>query len=511
MQSGYLSGKSLFLISINSKSCLDSAELPFSALEVYCLFSENKDTMPSALLSIIPVIVVGTALVLSVFIYDAQPHISLFFGAVAAGVAALIHGYKWEDVRTGFNQSVARAVPMLIILLVIGMIIGVWIASGIVPAIMYLGFEILVPTWFLPLIVLICSVMSIITGSSWTTAGTIGVAAMGIGQGLGLPAAAVAGAVVSGAFFGDKLSPLSDSTNLTPSVLGLDLYEHIRHMMYTTVPSYIIALVLYTVLGFTLTDGASGGEHVQQLQTLIKSNFDLSFWLLLPPVAVITLIVLKVPAIPSLVSGVLLGGLMMITVQGHNIGEFFTVLYSGFSITTDSQEINNLLSRGGMTSMYSVVSLAIMALAFGGIMNHCNMLQSLVKCLSGILNSTGNLILTTLVTSILINIFGANQYLAVIIPGQMYRRAYRKLNLKLENLSRALEDGGTLTAPLVPWNSSGVFMYSVLSVYPLAYLPYAFLCWITPVVDAVFGYSNITATRAEKVVGIKKRSEKISG
>ncbi|MDG5816740.1 Na+/H+ antiporter NhaC [Chitinispirillales bacterium ANBcel5] len=469
----------------------------------------SKKVTPPAKVALIPVLVVGVSLGLSVFVYDAQPHIPLFFGAVAAGLTAIVYGYSWETISNGFTRSIARAIPSLIILLIIGMIIGVWIASGIVPAMMYYGFNVLVPAWFLPSILIICSIMSVVTGSSWTTAGTIGVAAIGIGQGLGIPAPAVAGAVVSGAFFGDKLSPLSDSTNLTPSVLGLDLYVHIKHMLYTTIPSFILALIMFTVLGFILSEGAANTEHMNQYQELIRENFKLSFWLLIPPVAVITLIVFKIPAIPSLVAGVVLGGVMMVTVQGQSSGEFFTILYDGFSISTGWEEMDNLLSRGGMESMYSVVALAIMALSFGGIMNHCNMLKSLVDKMSSLVNKAGSLVLTTLVTSVFINIFGANQYLAVIIPGQMYEQAYKKLNLKMENLSRALEGGGTLTAPLISWNSSGVFMYSVLAVSPLAYFPYAFVCWLTPLVVAVFGFFNITMTKTETKKQSVSQKEKV--
>ncbi len=451
--------------------------------------------MPSAILSVIPLIVVGVSLGVSVFIYDAQPHISLFFGAASAGLVAFWHGYSWDTIQSGFTESIKSTIPSLIILLIIGMVIGVWIASGIVPALIYYGFNILLPSWFLPSIFVFCCIMSVITGSSWTTAGTIGVAAIGVGQGMGIPAPAIAGAVVSGAFFGDKLSPMSDSTNLTPSVLGVDLYEHIKHMLYTTVPGFVISLILYTILGLFFSEGGMDTAYITKYQELLSENFVLSAWLLLPPVVVITLILFKVPAIPSLISGVILGGVMQVTVQNQNAGDFLHILYDGFNISTGWNEIDTLLSRGGMASMYSVVALAIVALAFGGIMDRCNMLKSLVSKMSSLVKTRGNLIATTLVTSVFINIFGANQYLAVIIPGQMYESAYKNLGLKLKNLTRALENGGTLTAPLIPWNSSGVFMLSVLAINPLAYAPYAFICWLTPLIDMFYGYRDIAIAK----------------
>ena len=458
---------------------------------------EKKAPMPSALLSSIPIIIVIISLALSVFVYESEPHIALFLGAAAAGLAAFWHGYSWKTIQAGFTDSIKVAISSLIILLIIGMLIGVWIASGIVPALMYYGFNFLLPSWFLPSILLLCSFMSVITGSSWTTVGTIGVAAIGLGHGLGIPAPAIAGAVVSGAFFGDKLSPMSDSTNLTPSVLGVDLYAHIKHMLYSTIPSFVIALIMYTILGFFLTDGIASAEHISKYQEIIRDNFNLSLWLFIPPLAVITLILLRLPAIPSLLAGVILGGLVQIFVQGHGLGQFFHILYDGFTISTGWDEMDGLLTRGGMASMYSVVSLAIMALSFGGIMHKCNMLRSLVKRMSGMVKTRGKLVATTLLTSILINIFGANQYLAVILPGQMYKTAYKKLCLKLKNLSRALEGGGTLTAPLIPWNSSGAFVYSALAVDVLAYAPYAFVCWLTPLVVAILGYSNISMAKIQ--------------
>ncbi|TCK92746.1 NhaC family Na+:H+ antiporter [Natranaerovirga hydrolytica] len=454
--------------------------------------NEKEIPMPSIRLAIIPILVVIIALTFSVFIFDAEPHIALFFGAATAGIVAFVHGYSWETIQSGFTESVHRAIPSLLILLIIGMIIGVWIASGIVPALMYYGFELLLPQWFLPSILILCSIMSVITGSSWTTVGTIGVAAIGVGQGLGIPAPAIAGTIVSGAFFGDKLSPMSDSTNLTPSVLGVDLYVHIKHMLFSTVPSFLIALAMYTVLGFFLAEGSADPSIVAEYQDVIMENFNLSFLLIIPPIIVIALILFKVPAIPSLIAGVVLGGIMQITVQGQSVSEFFNILYEGFSISTGWEEMDMLLTRGGMSSMYDVVSLALVALAFGGIMNRCKMLDAIVSRLSRFLKSVGNLVTTTIGTSIFLNIFSANQYLAVIIPGQMYEDCYKAKGLKFNNLTRALEAGGTLTAPLIPWNSSGAFVLSVLSVNPLAYAPYAFICWLTFIIVIFFGYKDIT-------------------
>ncbi|WP_192930215.1 Na+/H+ antiporter NhaC [Alkaliphilus pronyensis] len=459
----------------------------------------NKTELPapSVVISLIPIFVVCIALFLSVFIYETKVHIPLFLGAITAGIIGYIHGFSWKFIQSGYISSISRAIPSLLILLIIGMLISVWVASGIVPAIIYYGFDILVPSIYLPSIFIVCCFMSVITGSSWTTIGTFGVAAIGISQGLQIPPPAAAGAIVSGAFFGDKLSPMSDSTNLTPSVLGVNLYSHIKHMLYTTGPSFIISLIMYVILGLFLVEGSSDTAFISKYQKEIIKHFTFSGWLFLPPVIVIILIAFKIPAIPSLVTGVLLGGVMQLFIQDKSMGDFFNILYNGVHLSTGLEEVDKLLSRGGMSSMYSVVALAILSLAFGGIMNRCKMLESIVKKMTVLVDSRGHLIITTLLTSIFINIFSANQYLAVIIPGQMYESSYKKLKLSLKNLTRALESGGTLTAPLIPWNSSGAFIYSVTSIYPFAFAPYAFICWLTPIITGIFGYINITMEKED--------------
>jgi Na+:H+ antiporter, NhaC family len=454
--------------------------------------SEEKSLpTPPYWLALIPLFIAGLSLGFSVFVFDAQPHFSLFLGAATAGICAYWYGFSWKTIKEGFKDAIKRTIPSIIILLIIGMLIAVWIASGIVPALMLAGFEFFVPRWFLPLILLFCSIMALITGSSWSTIGTIGVAAMGISEGLGIPLAMTAGAIVSGAFFGDKLSPMSDSTNLTPSVLGVNLYSHIKHMLYTTLPALGLSVIAFTILGFSVAGSGDTGD-ISNYTDGIRQHFNISFWLFIPPAAVITLIVRKVPAIPSLIAGVILGGATYLIVQGGTFAALFETIQSGYVLETGDEEIDKLFSRGGMESMYNVISLALVSLAFGGIMDKTGMLRSIVLLLSRLVNTIGNLTLTVLGTSLFINIFGANQYLAVILPGQMFEECYRDKRLKLKNLTRTLEAGGTLTAPLIPWNSSAVFVYTALGISATAYAPYAILCWITAVIVALFGYAGIT-------------------
>lgn len=442
--------------------------------------------------AMIPVVAVAIFLGIGTFLCDAEPHFPIFLGGAVAGLVAIHQGYSWQDIENGIKSGINRALPALLILLVIGMLIGTWVASGVIPALTYYGSQILAPTWFLPAILVLTSLMALVTGSSWTAAGTVGIAAIAMGQGFDIPAAAVAGAVVSGSFFGDKISPLSDSTNLTASVTDVELYTHIKHMLYTTLPAFLVALVLYSMYGVMVVGDSTSPDEIQRLQETLAANFLLSPLLFVPPFVVIALIVLKIPAIPALLTGTLVGGLLQMGVQGQSIDQVLDVIYHGYSIDTGWDMADRLLSRGGMSSMYSTVSLGLIALAFGGIMNRCEMLSSIVGKITGLVKTQGNLTLTTLITAFFINVFGANQYLSVIIPGQMFQGSYGRLGLHRKNLSRNLEAGGTLLAPLIPWNSSGVFMYTVLAVNPLSYAPFALLCWLTPVVATAFGYTGVT-------------------
>ena len=456
------------------------------------MFQRDDIPTPPAWLALIPVVVTGVLLALSVFVLDTQPHFALFIGAATAGLCAFWHGFSWETIKEGFKHSVARTIPSIIILLIIGMLIAVWISSGIVPALMYYGFEFFVARWFLPLILLFSAFMSLITGSSWSTIGTIGVAAIGVSEGLDIPLPMTAGAIVSGAFFGDKLSPMSDSTNLTPSVLGVNIYDHIRHMLYTTLPALGISLIVFTVMSFIASANNVDGGDVSTYTDYIREHFNLSIWLFIPPMIVIFLIIKKVPAIPSLLSGLILGGAAYLIIQGGTLAGLFESIHQGFVMDTGQLEMDALFTRGGMDSMYGVVALALISLALGGVMDYTGMLHSLVLSMSRLTGTIGNLTATALGTSIFVNLFGANQYLAVILPGQMFEESYRDKRLKLKNLTRTLEAGGTLTAPLIPWNSSGVFVYAAIGVPVIAYAPYAVLCWITSIIVLAFGYLNIT-------------------
>jgi NhaC family Na+:H+ antiporter len=350
---------------------------------------------------------------------------------------------------------------------------------------------------FLVATLIICSIVSLGTGSSWSTAGTVGVALMAVGQGLGIPAPMVAGAIISGAYFGDKMSPLSDTTNLAPAVAGTDVFSHIRHMMYTTTPGYVIALLLYAVIGLRFSGGILKGGQIDQVLKAIEAGFFIHPVLLLPLVLVIGMVVLRIPPLPALFGGTCLGGLFAVIFQHQGVASVFAAAHSGYVADTGVKMVDELLSRGGLESMMSTVALILCALSFGGIMEKSGMLETIARALLRFARSTGSLVLTTILSCIGMNVIAADQYMAVVIPGRMFKKAFDARGLHPKNLSRCLEDASTLTSALIPWNSCGAFMYATLGVYPLHYLPFAFLNLANPLVSIFYGYTGITMTPAD--------------
>jgi NhaC family Na+:H+ antiporter len=378
------------------------------------------------------------------------------------------------------------------------MMIGTWIMGGVVPSMIYYGLKVLSPGIFLVATLIICSIVSLGTGSSWSTAGTVGVALVGVGQGLGVPVAMVAGAIVSGAYFGDKMSPLSDTTNLAPAVAGTDLFSHVRHMVYTTGPAYFISIVLYGLLGTRFSGGGMKAENIEVILSTIKSNFFIHPILLLPPLLVIVMVVKKIPPLPALLGGTALGGIFAIIAQSKPLSEVIQAAQSGYVSQSGVKMVDDLLTRGGLESMMTTVALIICALSFGGIMEKTGMLEVLARALLKRVKRTGSLVAATLFSCIALNAVASDQYIAIIIPGRMYKKAFDERGLHPKNLSRLLEGSGTLSSPLIPWNSCGAFMHAALGVNPLLYLPYAFFNLIVPLVCVFYGYTGITMEKIKE-------------
>jgi NhaC family Na+:H+ antiporter len=461
---------------------------------------------PSLGMSLVPVVVLIIALFYTIVVLEGSGHIPLIFGAiVAAGIAAGSLGMPWQDIQKGLTGGIVTALPAILILMIVGLLIGVWIASGVVPVMIYYGLKILAPGYFLVATALTCALISLATGSSWSTAATVGLAMMGVGQALGIPGGMTAGAVISGAYFGDKMSPLSDTTNLAPAVAGTQLFTHIRHMVYTTVPALIIALVIFTIIG--VIRPASGSvetaDYLLMVSTL-QESFNLTPWLLLAPAAVLFLVWKKTPALPALVVGVVIGAVLLLIFQrvpdggwAGNIGVLVESLYTGYVSETGVASVDELLTRGGLSYMMDTIALIIVALSFGGIMEASGMLERLAAAILTLARSTGTLISVTIFSCFGMNILASDQYLAIIVPGRMYRTAFLKRNLHPKNLSRALEDSATLTSPLIPWNTCGAYMSGVLGVSCFAYLPFAFLNLASPLISMFYGFTGITIQKID--------------
>jgi len=435
---------------------------------------------------------------------------------LSAAVAALVglrNGYSWSEIERGIVHSISLAMSAILILLVVGSVIGTWILGGVVPTMIYYGLELLNPTVFYAAACVICSLVSVATGSSWTTAGTVGVALVGIAAAQNLHLGLAAGAIVSGAYFGDKISPLSDTTNLAPAVAGTDLFTHIRHMMWTTIPSLALAIILFAVAGFVLpapTDAA----QLEGIAESLSQRFAVGPHMLLPAALVIALVVMKMPALPALLIGALAGCVFAVLFQQPAIltlvGESdiptwmallkgsWIALFDGYKLESGNAALDELLTRGGMSSMLSTVWLILSAMMFGGAMEITRLLQKIAATILGAVRGTGSLIAATLLTAFSSNVIASDQYMAIVLPGRMFRLEYKRRGLHPKNLSRSLEDAGTLTSPLVPWNTCGAFMAQTLGVATLAYAPFAFLNLINPIVAAIYGFTGFTIARIDE-------------
>jgi NhaC family Na+:H+ antiporter len=429
-------------------------------------------------------------LIVQIRVFDGTAHMPLILASVVAALVGLRLGHPWKEMEEGIVRGIAVALKAILILMVVGMLIGTWIVSGIVPALIDSGLRLLSPSYFLLAACVVCSVVSLATGSSWTTAGTVGVALIGVGEGLGISPPMTAGAIVSGAYFGDKMSPLSDSTNLAPAVAGSELFEHIRYMLYTTLPALLVSLVLFGFLGWSAQQGSIDGSRVTAIRSVLAANFNLSPALLLAPALVIVVVALRVAALPALLGGTLLGGLMALWMQDSSLDQVLEVAQRGFVADTGSELVDELLTRGGLESMMSTVALVVCALTFGGIMERTGSLRTLAEVILRLARSTGSLVLATAASCIGTNIIAPDQYLSIIVPGRMYRESYEQRGLHPKLLSRTLEDAGTLSSPLVPWNTCGAFMSTALMVSSASYLPYAFVNLLTPVIAVSIAFSG---------------------
>ena len=478
----------------------------------------NDIKAPTIVDALIPIVSLVIMLGLSVYLFGSDSssgpnQIVLTLGAGIAAIVAIQNGHRWKDLLQAIVDGISTAMGAVLILLSVGGLIGTWLMAGTVPSLIFYGLELLNPQLFYVATCLICAIAALSTGSSWTVAGTLGVALIGVALGLGLSPAAAAGAVISGAYFGDKMSPLSDTTNLAPAVAQTDLFTHIRHMVWTTTPSFVIALVLFTFLGFG-ADVETSDESLAALQTTLNDAFNITPFALIPLAVVFFMAFKKVPPLPTILFGALLGGFVAIVLQPETVLVFadspdlnrglamtkgiWLALANGYVSTTGVAEVDDLLSRGGMSSMLVTIWLILTAMAFGAVLETSGMLMRLIESALKAARSTGSLIVTVVLTAIGINIVAADQYIAIVLPGKMFKAEFQRRKLDPKNLSRVIEDSGTLTSPLVPWNTCGAYMAATLGVPTLAYLPYVFFNLINPLVSVVYGFTGFTIERLDE-------------
>lgn len=473
--------------------------------------SENNQKLPSLKLSLIPIIILVALLALNVYIYKDDSsygpnQMALLIAAlVSALVGVFVQKIDYSEIERKTFDSVNVALPAIGILLVVGALIGVWILNGVVPAMIYYGIQLINPTIFLPVTLIICSVVSLATGSSWSTVGTVGIALIGIGNTLGIPEGMVAGAIVSGAYFGDKMSPLSDTTNLAPAMAGANLFDHIQHMIYTTGPAMIIAFLAYLGIGIFYVGDSINQESIQSTLNLLDTTFNISPWLFTLPLIVFVMVYKKVPALPALIAGTLIGTIYVIVFQGDLLAKLtgdlsFTSAYKtilstsfdGFSLETGNKMVDKLLSRGGMSSMLNTVWLILMAMIFGGVMEATKMLNTIAEAVLKTVKGIGSLVAATVGTGVFLNITTSDQYISIVVSGRMFKNAYDSYGLKPKNLSRAVEDSATVTSVLVPWNTCGAYFSTVMGVATLTYLPFAFFNLLTPIISVILASTGKT-------------------
>ena len=463
---------------------------------------------PTLLEALLPIAVMLLLLAIGYGVYGLSPEPLLILAAVFAGFIALRAGVKWKDMMLGIREKLDMAMPAILVLISIGVLIGTWMISGTIPMMIYYGLELINPQFIVLIAFIVSAIISIVTGTSWGSAGTVGVALMGIATGLGASLPATAGAVVAGAYFGDKLSPLSDTTNLAPIAAGSELYEHIKHMLYTTIPAAVIAMIVYTIAGFNLSaDAVATTEEMDIMLQTLADMFDWNLLLLVPPAIVLYGSIAKKPTLPTIIFSSLVAGVIAKFYQGFSINDVFASTVTGFDVSMINKpgfdaeavifEVTRLVNQGGMQSMTSVILIAFSAFAFAGIITKAGALEVIMEALLKIVRKTGDLILSTVASCITMALVTGNSYLSIIVPGELFKDTYQKKKLHAKNLSRTLEDSGTVVVPLIPWSSAGVYMAGVLGVSTLSYAPWAILCYLGFVIAIVLGYTGFGIERTE--------------
>ncbi|MDK7755843.1 MAG: Na+/H+ antiporter NhaC [Peptoniphilus harei] len=422
---------------------------------------------------------------ISIIKYEESPHIPMLIGVLIASLVALKIGYSWKFIENSMIKGISQAMQSIIILAIIGVLIGIWILAGVVPTMIYYGLMILKPSIFLVATVLITSITSLATGTSWGTAGTMGIALMGIASGLGIPAPVTAGAVLSGAYFGDKMSPLSDTTNLAPAMAGTDVFTHIKAMFKPTLLAYGLTLLIFGFLSLKYKGASADLSNVDVIANGLKESFTISPILLLAPLVVIISIAKKLPAVPGISIGIIIAAILGPIYQGVNFGDILSAGLNGYVSNTGLEAVDKLLTTGGLNNMMSSISLTIIAMMFGGIAEETGILEAIVKKFLHRVQSVVGLVISTIFTCFFTNATMPEQYISIVVPGRMFKNEYKDRKIDPRLLSSTLESGGTVTSAMIPWNTCGTYMSTVLGVSTIHYLPFLFFNLLMPLVQVI--------------------------
>lgn len=450
---------------------------------------------PSFGVALVPLLSMAVLLGLGYGVYRIRPQVLLVAAAFLTGCLGVLLGFRWEDMQKGIVASIHKAMPAILIMLTVGILIGSWMASGTIPMIIYYGLKVVSPKFFLVTACLVSSVTALATGTSWGTVGTVGVASIGIALGLGLPLGLAAGAIVSGAYFGDKMSPFSDIPNLAAVTAGADLLDHIKHMMWSAVPGWLLSLGVYFVAGLRFRGRAISSETITLILETLKKSFRFNVLLLLPLVIVLYLAFAKKPTIPGMLLSALTAAVLAVVFQKETIVRIATAMNAGYPARTGVEAVDRLLSRGGLMSMMETQLVAFTAFSFGGIMQQTGMLSVILERVMRFARRTGSLVSVTIGSCLVTAAVTGSSYLAMIIPGELLGPMYRARNLAAKNLSRIIDECGGIIVPLIPWSMAGVYISGALGVPVVSYAAWAVANWVAVIILAVFGFTGFKMDR----------------
>ncbi len=455
---------------------------------------KNNNKEIGFLSALLPIVLMIILLIVGYGIYKIKAQVLLISAAFLTGIIGFIYKFKWEDMEKGIVESIHKAMPAILIMIAVGILVGSWIISGTIPMIIYYGLKLISPKYFLLTASFVCSLTSLATGTSWGTIGTLGVAFIGISTALGIPPGPAAGAIVSGAYFGDKMSPFSDVTNLAPIAGGSNLFDHIKHMMWSAIPAWLISLIVYFIVGLSYGKESVKSDTMNLIMKTLKNNFSFSLWLLLPLIIVFYYAFSKKPVLPGMLLSSFTAGILAIIFQKVSMVDVAQAMNSGYISKTGVNVVDKLISRGGMMSMMEVQLVAFTAFSFSGIMQSTGMLDIIFKKIKKFTDKVWSLVLTTIGTTILTAIVTGSSYLSMIVPGELFAPVFKEKNLDPKNLSRIIEESGAIIVPLIPWSMAGVYVTGTIGVSPFQYLPWAIMNYLSVIILIIFGFTGFTMT-----------------